>query len=318
MNKYSCESEDGYKYTNTSWNRNDKIGINIFLLFIITFFCIVYSILRWSSKYTNIFISILILNIFIIISILYWKPIYLLYSVSSILSLFIRTPPFLDRKLYFANHSLFENPDSFEQIYKEVDAMLNITNKGNSLTMVKDSYNGENEYIGSDIKTIDGIKRGWRLLNIKVGNTYTKDALTNFPVLVSILEKVPEITSCVISVLEPGIRIPIHTGYYKGVMRYMLPTHVPKDKDNVFLCANGIKYNWTKGEGVLWDDTYAHKVYNNTDESRVIIYMDVIRPISDDSNSIINKINRWFIQTASETSIVKDEIKRTEIQVAIQ
>jgi aspartyl/asparaginyl beta-hydroxylase (cupin superfamily) len=149
----------------------------------------------------------------------------------------------LDRKLYFANHSLFENPDSFEQIYKEVDTMLNITNNGNSLTMVKDSYNGENEYIGSDIKTIHGIKRGWRLLNIKVGNTYTKDALANFPVLVSILEKVPEITSCVISVLEPGIRIPIHVGYYKGVMRYMLPTHVPKDKENVFLCANGIKYN---------------------------------------------------------------------------
>jgi aspartyl/asparaginyl beta-hydroxylase (cupin superfamily) len=80
-----------------------------------------------------------------------------------------------------------------------------------------------------------------------------------------VLRKLPEVTSCVVSVLEPGIHIPIHVGYYKGIMRYMIPTHIPKDKDNVFLCVNGIKYSWTEGEGVLWDDTFSHKVYNKKD-----------------------------------------------------
>ena len=94
-------------------------------------------------------------------------------------------------------------------------------------------------------------------------------------------------------------------------MRYMIPIIVPKDLENVFLCVNELKYSWTEGVGVLWDDTYPHKVYNNTNEIRVVIYMDVVRPLS----GALNAMNRFILRLASNSKIVKDEIKKTEIQV---
>ena len=96
-------------------------------------------------------------------------------------------------------------------------------------------------------------------------------------------------------------------------MRYMIPIIVPKDRDNVFLCVNEKKYNWTEGKGVLWDDNYPHKVYNNTKEMRVVIYMDVIRPLC----GIANYLNKQFINLICNSKIIKDEIKNTEIQIKI-
>ena len=69
----------------------------------------------------------------------------------------------------------------------------------------------------------------------------------------------------------------MHIGYYKGIMRYMLPITIPKDTDNIWLNVNGIKYHWEEGKSMLWDDTYPHAAYNNTEEVRVVLYMDVFR-----------------------------------------
>ena len=133
-----------------------------------------------------------------------------------------------------------------------------------------------------------------------MGKEFTKDAYQHFTYLVKLLEELPEVTACAISVLQEGVRIPIHTGYYKGIMRYMMPIIVPKDRENVFLCVNEKKYNWTEGEGVLWDDNFPHKVYNNTNEIRVVIFMDVIRPLC----GIANYLNKQFINLISNTKII--------------
>jgi hypothetical protein len=305
----SCRSEKGYVYSPHSWNENDTKGLFIFFLIIV----IIGIILSLCIDYQTNMIWFLIIGIVILFSVVCYRPILLLYAPSCLLSMFINTTPILNRKKYFPNHTRFEDPNTFQSIKHEIDVMLEQTDGGNTLPLTQDSYSGENKYIGSDVKMVQGKKRAWRILNIKAGSSYSKEA-QHFPTLVGILESLPEVKSCVISVLEPGIRIPIHVGYYKGIMRYMLPTHIPKDRKNVFLCVNGISHHWKEGHGVLWDDTFAHKVYNNTNEARVLIYMDVLRPFR---NKMAHQWNEWFIDKAMQTSIVQDEIKRTEIQVAI-
>ena len=74
-----------------------------------------------------------------------------------------------------------------------------------------------------------------------------------------------------------------------------------------------IKYHWKEGKGELWDDTYPHKVYNNTNEIRVVIYMDVKRPYE----GILKYFNDFIINLTVNSNIVKNEIKKTEIQVKI-
>ena len=71
--------------------------------------------------------------------------------------------------------------------------------------------------------------------------------------------------------------IPIHVGYYKGFIRYQLGVIIPKETEKCYLCVNGEKYNWKEGEDVMFDDTFAHKVYNETEDIRVVVYMDIER-----------------------------------------
>jgi beta-hydroxylase len=293
-------------------NQNDVAGVVMMILIFTFILCLFMSVYRYSKGQRVGYWLIASLTILVAIIVGFrHQPLVFLYMPSSVLSLVLRTPEILDRKRFFPHHRRFESPSSFSKIKQEVSNMLEKTNGGQTLTLTHDTYSGQNAYIGSDIKSVNGVQRGWRLLNIKVGETYSPDSI-HFPHLVSLLEKTPEIKSCVVSVLEPGIRIPIHVGYYKGIMRYMIPTHVPQERDKVFLCVNGKKYNWTEGEGVLWDDTFAHKVYNNSDEIRVVVYMDVVRPLP-----IGNRVNNFLIDMVTGSSIVKDEVKRTEIQVAI-
>ena len=308
----SCKSDYPYKLkkNNFSFNKNDKTGlINNSLVILLITMIIIFN----KNKQNKNYLYISLLTLFILIIRIYKKPIEVIYMMSSLITLVTRTPEFLDKNKYFPNNYLFEKPENFQILKKEVVDVLSKTDNGDSLVMTYDTYSGENKYIGSDKINDNGKIKAWRLINIKVGKEYTKDAYNHFPFLVKLLEDIPEVCSCVISVLQEGVRIPIHNGYYKGIMRYMIPLIVPKDRENVFLCVNEKKYNWTEGEGVLWDDNYPHKVYNNTKEIRVVIYMDVIRPLC----GVANYLNKQFLNLISNTKIVKDEIRKTEIQIKI-
>jgi len=310
MDENLCNIEHPYKLkkNNFTFNKNDKVGLLNFF-FIMTFMILIILYIKQNNNKNFLYIAIISLFIFIVS--IYNNPIGLLYMISGLLTLGIRTPEFLDKDKYFPNNYLFEKPENFKILKKEVVDILSKTDNGDTLKMTADTYSNENKYIGSHKINDNGKIKAWRVINIKIGNECTKVAYENFPFLVKLLESMPEVCACAISVLQEGVHIPIHNGYYKGIMRYMIPIIVPKDRDNVFLCVNEIKYNWTEGVGVLWDDNYPHKVYNNTKEIRVVIYMDVIRPFS----GLLNDFNKFIISLTTNSKIVKDEIRKTEIQI---
>lgn len=308
----SCKSDYPYKLkkNNFSFNKNDKTGLlNNSLVILLITMIIIFN----KNKQNKIYLYISLLTLFILIIRIYKKPIGVIYMVSSLLTLGIRTPEFLDKDKYFPNNYLFEKPENFQILKKEVEDLISKTDNGDSLLMMSKTLNGANEEVGAYRNIINDKVKAWRFVNIKMGKEFTKDAEEHFPFLVKLLEGLPEVTVCAISVLQEGVRIPIHNGYYKGIMRYMMPIIIPKDRDNVFLCVNEKKYNWTEGEGVLWDDNFPHKVYNNTNEIRVVIFMDIIRPLC----GVANYLNKQFLNLISNTKIVKDEIRKTEIQIKI-
>ncbi len=296
---------------NFSFNKQDKSGlINLFLLSMSGILGIS-SVIQRNNNYLHIYYGGAFAFFGGFAVRIYKNPIEVLYMMSAILTLGIRTPEFLDKDYYFPKNRVFEDPANFEALKEEVMNILEKTGDGDSLTMTSETFSGQNTYIGSDIRRKNGKTKAWRLINIKAGDEYSAVAHKYFPSLVRLLRSVPQIGTCAISVLQDGVHIPIHVGYYKGIMRYMIPVVVPKDRENVFLCVNEIKYSWTEGVGILWDDTYPHKVYNNTNEIRVVIYMDVVRPLRWG----LNALNRFILLLACNSKIVKDEIKRTEIQV---
>ena len=305
MNDCNC-NESGYHQlpSDNSWNVNCSRASAISSLFIIGV-----TLLTLSVKYPRLRPFALLLIAVASVAV-YLRPSTLLHVPSAIITSNTRTPEFLDMDTHFPANKIFE--DHFTDIKAEVTRMLEKTGGGKDLTLTRDTYSGENSYIGKDVKVDKGVTTGWRVLNIKAGDHYSPYA-KHFPTLRRILRKTEGVVACVVSVLEPGVTIPIHVGYYKGIMRYMIPTHVPKERDKVFLCVNGIKYHWTEGKGVLWDDNFPHKVYNYSDEIRVVVYMDIIRPLP----GLLNRFNKAMISLASNSSIIKKEVARTEKQVKL-
>jgi len=297
-------------YHNNTFNKNDKDGviclvnITIIIIALITAF-----LMRNSLSFVTFVIILILVNMYY-----YSRPsnqIHLLYAFSYIISSNVRTEEFLDLQENFGNYVKFE--DKYEIIKDEVMGFINKEGVKN-VPLTRDSYGGENEKIGSDVKIDEkGQESGWRLITLKAGDEITSKCSDNFPSLAKVLKDVPEVVSCVLSILEPGIMIPIHVGYYKGILRYMLPLSVPDDRENCFLWVNGLKYSWMNGKSVLWDDTYPHKVYNNTNQTRVLLYMDIIRPM----NGFLKNMNMFVLNLMQNSQVVKDEIKRTEQKIKI-
>ena len=252
-----CKSESTYRKItdNFTFNKQDKSGvINLFLLSTSGLLGIT-AVAQQNYNYLyGAFASFGVLA-----GRIYMNPIEALYMMSALITIGIRTPEFLDKDSYFPKNRVFEDPDNFGALKEEVMNILEKTGDGDSLTMTSDTFSGQNTYIGSDIRRENGKTKAWRLINIKAGDEYSAVANKYFPSLVRLLRSVPQIGTCAISVLQDGVHIPIHVGYYKGIMRYMIPIVVPKERENVFLCVNELKYCWTEGVGVLWDDTYHTK-----------------------------------------------------------
>lgn len=297
--------DDGYPKIHdlNTFNSNDETGRNLLVLFTVIVLLLLSNIyFMFKNKHINILF--IFLTSIIAISI-YDRPIRFIYIFSYILTSQIRTDALLDKDYYFPKHKLFE--ENYKTIKQELNTLLNKTNNGKDITFTRDTFDKkENAYIGEDVDSENN--RGWRIFHIKLTNHYNKQAKNIFPTLIKLLNDCPEIINCSVSILDEKTYIPIHNGYYKGMLRFMLPLIIPKDKENVFLCNNYNKYVWTEGVSLLWDDTYPHKVYNYTNEMRVVLYMDIIR----DVGGILGKINNVLIKQLSNSPMIKEEIEKTE------
>ena len=98
------------------------------------------------------------------------------------------------------------------------------------------------------------------------------------PATCAALEKVPGILQAFFSVLEPGKSVPLHDGPYVGYLRYHLGVRVPKDQPPLIRVA-GREYVWKEGEGVIFDDSWPHEVVNHSREARVVLIVDLPRPL---------------------------------------
>lgn len=128
----------------------------------------------------------------------------------------------------------------------------------------------------------------WKRFNIKWYSDSLSDAREKLPLTTKLIDSIPKIKSAMISVLEPGSRIPQHCGPSRNSWRYHLGLVVPKDRENCWIKVDGKKYSWTEGEDVLFDDTCVHEVHNNTKELRIVLFCDVQRELNSAPAQLVN------------------------------
>lgn len=99
------------------------------------------------------------------------------------------------------------------------------------------------------------------------------------PVTAQLLARVPEIQTAWFSILSPGYKIPPHKGVTTGILRTHLGLIVPGDASNCTMTVGDEVCVWEPGQAFVFDDTYRHHVWNNTNEERVILIFDFNRPM---------------------------------------
>lgn len=61
------------------------------------------------------------------------------------------------------------------------------------------------------------------------------------------------------------------------------------------------KILWEEGKAVVFDDTYEHEVWNNSNQVRVVLLIDIIRPFK----TPLAAINKGIINIISKSFFVK-------------
>ncbi|VAV87225.1 Aspartyl/Asparaginyl beta-hydroxylase [hydrothermal vent metagenome] len=132
--------------------------------------------------------------------------------------------------------------------------------------------------ISPDHKRIagDGL---WRSFFLWAYGIKSNENTARCPKTTAIIEQIPGLKTALFSILAPGAHIPRHTGVTKALVVCHLGLKIPKKSENCHMWLNGCTLNWQAGKSFVFDDTYPHEVRNNTDEERVVLLLQVKRPL---------------------------------------
>jgi aspartyl/asparaginyl beta-hydroxylase (cupin superfamily) len=122
----------------------------------------------------------------------------------------------------------------------------------------------------------EGPARGWKPAFVKLGSTYASIA-SRIPCLSKIAQThSSKLVTLFISVLEPGAQLSPHRGPNAGVLRYHLGITIPQG--DVGLQIYQHSYKWKEQEGIVWDDVQPHAAWNRTNQRRIVLFADFLRP----------------------------------------
>jgi beta-hydroxylase len=239
-------------------------------------------------------LRILVISLIILLVIFYFlNGYFLLYLVNLILYPFASGTAFLPTNKKWCKE-LRENYTVIRDEY------INYT-KGNNLKRFSEIDPNQMSTDTGDIP--------WEILMLRVYNKDT-EKIRYFPETYSFIKKIPGCTLAMFSVLKPGKKLAAHYGPSKSVLRYHLSLIVPKNNKECFITVNGENYNWEEGSDVMFDDTYLHSAENNSDETRVVLFLDIKR---DYKNVFLNWINDTMLHYAQYNPTVLSIVKNTNM-----
>ncbi len=151
---------------------------------------------------------------------------------------------------------------------------------------------------GKHIDTFNKIATDkWRTLNLILYEHVIVENAVLCPKLVAHLVEIPNLQSALVSFMYPGAYVGPHCDpQCTGVYRYHLAFVVPKNRERCYITVDGQRYHWAEGQSVLFDTVFEHEVRNDTDECRVVLFVDLLRPLVGFPNwiqGIANTLNRF-------------------------
>jgi beta-hydroxylase len=120
------------------------------------------------------------------------------------------------------------------------------------------------------------------------------------PRTAALLDRVPGLMLAMFSIMEPGTYVPLHTGVSTALINAHLGLDVPTGDCRIEV--GGETRCWNAGKLLFLDDTYPHQVWNNTDRTRVVLLMQIRRPVGP----LSRLLGSAFLSAVRRTGYVQD------------
>lgn len=122
------------------------------------------------------------------------------------------------------------------------------------------------------------------------------------PKTAALVDRVPGLVVAFYSIFEPGTHVPPHRGVTKGLLNVHLGLIVPTETEKCRIDVEGETRGWTPGKYLIFDETFEHEVWNETAEPRVVLFLQVLRPMRWRGRLLA----KFFLWCVKRTSFVQD------------
>jgi aspartyl/asparaginyl beta-hydroxylase (cupin superfamily) len=121
-------------------------------------------------------------------------------------------------------------------------------------------------------------EKSWKMFMLQCPVGAPKANQERCPRTTALIKQIPNLYQAFFSILDAGKSIPAHCGEYLGYLRYHLGLRVPKNNPPSIRVRDQF-HTWEEGRSVLFDDSLNHEVYNKSDDLRVVLILDFLRPL---------------------------------------
>ncbi len=136
----------------------------------------------------------------------------------------------------------------------------------------------EGSHRHNDVSFLAFYKRGWKRFYLKWYSDPMPSAQALCPRSGELIQPLPNVNAAAFTLLPPGGTLGKHRDPVAASLRYHLGLITP-NSDKCRIWVDGHEHSWRDGEDVVFDETYVHWAENDTDVTRVILFVDFTRPL---------------------------------------
>lgn len=184
-------------------------------------------------------------------------------------------------KLWFSINSIKDGYDGTENEFvnlQEEDWAQDLLTHYDAIKKELDAFLSHEQMVPYFHQAMVNRKDTWKTLGFKFWNLEIKKYKNQFPTVYQWLHQHPSVVSCSFSQLEPKSKILPHSGDTNGIYRVHLGFQIPEGLPRCGFRVKKEHRNWSEKEFLGFVDAFEHEAWNDTEATRIIMLLDVIRP----------------------------------------
>lgn len=119
--------------------------------------------------------------------------------------------------------------------------------------------------------------KGWKTITLLTYGYKYHSKCADFPRTLEALQRIPGISLISINILAPGAKIKSHYGDCNATYRCSLGITIPAGLPDCGIRVGNEEREWREGEVVVFEDANRHRVWNSTDQYRVVVVVDIFK-----------------------------------------